>query len=98
LFFDKLFAIANASKSADSVALLEGLKGLKRQMLSAEAEEREATRKAAKDFTLREAVLNFGLTYSPSLRDAAKHVWNIETLPDVKISQSSPPYLGKVSP
>jgi hypothetical protein len=95
LFFEKLFAIANTSKPADDITL-NILKELKHQVLSAEAEEKEFIRKAAKDFTLDEAVLDFGLTYSPTLRDTAKHRWKIEVLPDVKTFQPSG-CLGKIS-
>ena len=95
--FEELFAIANASKPADS-ATLRILRELKDQALSAKAEEKEYTvRKAAKEFTLDEAVLNFGLTYSCSLKDAAKHLWKIEMMPEFKTLEPSA-CLGKVFP
>ncbi|KAM6490616.1 hypothetical protein JOM56_013959 [Amanita muscaria] len=54
LVFERLFAIANASKPAD-YDTLSTLKKLKRQMLSAAAEE-EIIRKDAKDFTLDDTI------------------------------------------
>jgi len=92
-FFEKLFSIANASKSADSVTL-KFLKELKNQVLS---EDKESIRKAARDFTLNEVVQDFGLEYSSGLMDAATYRWKIETLPEVKTFQPSA-CLGKASP
>ncbi|KAF8336667.1 hypothetical protein F5887DRAFT_891341, partial [Amanita rubescens] len=85
--FEELFAIANASKPADS-ATLRILRKLKDQALSAKVE-KESIRKAAKEFTLDEAVLDFGLTYSSSLKDAAKHLWKIEMMPEFKTLEPS---------
>jgi hypothetical protein len=96
LFFGRLFAIANTSKPADNITL-SILKQLKLQVLSAAAEEEEFIRKAAKEFTLDEAVQEFGLMYSPELRETTKHWWKIEVLPDVKTFQPSA-CLGKISP
>jgi hypothetical protein len=73
LFFERLFAVANTSQPTDDNTL-SILKKLKLQVLSAAAEE-ECIRKAAKEFTLDEAVQNFGLTYGPGLGDTAKHQW-----------------------
>ena len=67
------------------------------EVLSAEAEEKEFISKAPTEFTLDEAVRDFGLTYRPSLKDVAKHRWKIEVLPDVKTFQPSA-CLGKISP
>ncbi|KAF8346750.1 hypothetical protein F5887DRAFT_960853 [Amanita rubescens] len=81
LFFERLFAIANTSKLADGVAL-SIIEELKRRV---EAEEKECIRKAPKEFTLDEAVLDFDLAYSRALEDQ----WKIEVLPDVKTFQPS---------
>ncbi|KAF8344475.1 hypothetical protein F5887DRAFT_1062102 [Amanita rubescens] len=81
LFFEKLFAIAHTSGLADGVAL-SIIKELKCRV---EAEEKECIRKAPKEFTLDEAVLDFDLTYSHALEDQ----WKIEVLPDVKTFQPS---------
>lgn len=93
--FEKLFAIANTPKP-DDIAL-NILKELKHRLLSAEAEEKKFIRKAAEEFTLDEAVLDFGLTYSSGLRDVARHRWKIDTLPNFRTPQPSA-CLGKVSP
>jgi hypothetical protein len=93
LAFEKIFATTNVSEP-DGVTL-NGLKELKRRLLSAEAEEKESIRKAANEFTLDEAVLEFGLTYSSGLRDVAKYRWKMLT--DIKTFQPSA-CLGKVSP
>jgi hypothetical protein len=90
--FDKLFAIANVSEP-EAVKIL---KKLKLQVLSAEAEKKIPVHKAAKTFTLTEAVQDFGLTYSSNMTDVGKHRWKIETLPEAKTPQP-PPCLGKVS-
>jgi hypothetical protein len=83
LVFEKLFSITNASEPADSVTR-NILKELKRRLLSAEAEEQESIRKAPREFTLEDAVMDFGLTYAPTLKDLTKHRWKIEALPDTK--------------
>lgn len=96
--FETLFDIANTSKStSDTTLTLSILKKLKHQALSAAAEEEEFIRKAAKEFTLDEAVQTFGLKYRSNLRESAKHQWKIEVLPDVTTFQPSA-CLGKVSP
>lgn len=87
--FEKLFANSEPGT-------VPTLKVLKHQLLSAAAEENESIHKAAKEFTFDDAVLHFGLTHSSALRDAAKHQWNIEALPDFRTIQPSA-CLGKVS-
>jgi predicted RNase H-like nuclease len=94
--FERLFAIANTSKPADDVTL-SILKKLKQQVLSAATEEEEVIRKAAREFTLDEVVKDFGLTYSPELKESSKYRWKIEVLPDVKTFQPSSCF-GEVSP
>jgi hypothetical protein len=96
LVFEMLFAITDSSKPADCVTR-NTLREWKRQLLSAEAEEKEAIRKAAEEFTLEEAVMDFGLTYTPTVMDFSEHWWNIEALPVIKTFQPST-CLGKVSP
>lgn len=88
LVFKKLFALTDASKPAASITR-NTLKELKRQLLSAEAEEEKSIHKAAEDFTLEEAVMDFGLVYAPTLRDPLKHQWDIEALPDITTFQPS---------
>jgi len=88
LVFETLFAITNTSKPEDDVTL-GILKNLKHRALSAAAEEEEFIRKAAKEFTLDEAVQDFGLTYSSKMSESEKHWWKIEALPDVKTFQPS---------
>jgi hypothetical protein len=94
--FETLFNIASTSKPP-SEATLSILKKFKKQALSAAAEEEGFIHKAAKEFTLDEAVHTFGLTYRSNLRESAKHQWKIEVLPDVTTFQPSS-CLGKVSP
>jgi hypothetical protein len=96
LVFERLFDIVNTSKPTNDV-ILSILKKLKHQALSTAAEEEEFTRKAAKEFTLEEAVQTFGLIYTSSLKQSEKHQWKIEVLPDVTTFQPSA-CLGKVSP
>jgi hypothetical protein len=96
LVFERLFDIANTSKPTNDVTL-SILKKLKHQALSAAAEEEEFTCKAAKEFTLEEAVQTFGLIYTSSLKQSEKHQWKIEVLPNVTTFQPSA-CLGKVSP
>lgn len=88
LVFEILFAIVDASNPADFVTR-NTLKELKRQLLSEEAGKKEATRKAAEEFTLEETVMNFGLTYTVTLEEPPKYLWNIEALPDFKTFQPS---------
>ncbi|KAM6489247.1 hypothetical protein JOM56_015298, partial [Amanita muscaria] len=81
-FFERLFAIANTSKLADD-ADLSFLKKLKHKVLS-EDEEEEVIRKAAKEFTLEEAVREFELTWSGEVDYNSTHWWRIEEFTDVK--------------
>ncbi|KAM6498924.1 hypothetical protein JOM56_006872 [Amanita muscaria] len=81
-FFERLFAIANTSKLADD-AKLSFLKKLKHKVLS-EDEEEEVIQKAAKEFTLNEAVQEFELTWSGEVDDNSTHWWRIEEFTDAK--------------
>ena len=86
--FEKLFDIVNTSKPT-SYATLSILKKLKHQALSTAAEEEEFIRKAAREFTLDEAIQTFSLKYRSNLRESTKHQWKIEVLPDVTTFQPS---------
>ncbi|KAF8329592.1 hypothetical protein F5887DRAFT_1064326 [Amanita rubescens] len=89
-FFETLFAIANVSEPEDAVRFL---KKLKLQVLSAEAEKKKPVHKAAKKFTLTEAVQDFGLTYSSNMTDVEKHWWKIKTLLEAKTFPKPSPCL-----
>ncbi|KAF8808660.1 hypothetical protein BYT27DRAFT_7188627 [Phlegmacium glaucopus] len=86
--FETLFAITDTSKAADGVTV-GVLKHLKHQALSAATEKEELIHKAAREFTLEEAVQDFGLIYSSEMDETAKHWWIIEVLPEVKAFQPS---------
>jgi len=89
--FEILFASANPY--TDNVSI-QDLKKLKHRLLS--EPEAKSIRKAAKEFTLDEAVQDFGLTYSRKVKET-KYRWQIEALPDVQTFQPSACF-GKVSP
>ncbi|KAM6493369.1 hypothetical protein JOM56_011503 [Amanita muscaria] len=79
-FFERLLAIANTLEPADDT--LNFLKKLTHLLLQADAE--KVMRKAATDFTLKEAVQDFDLTYK---RDESW--WKIEDMPAVQRFQPS---------
>ena len=91
-FFEQLFSIANASNL--DRGFLKSLKGLKNQMLS---EDKGSVCKAAKEFTLDEAVEAFGLEHSSILIDAPAYVWKIQAFPEVNTFEPSA-CISKVSP
>ena len=82
--FEQLFAFCYASDPGDSVTR-NILKDLQRRMCSAEAEKVKFIRKAARDFTLEDTVMDFGLTYAHT----PDHLWKIEALPETKTFQVS---------
>ena len=82
-FFEKLFMLNGSSDPAFTVSL----KKYKDQIDS----EGEKVYKQAKEYTLNEAVGDFGLTYSSTKWSEyeEKHRWKIEELSEVKTFQAS---------
>jgi hypothetical protein len=102
LVFDQIFAAASnmetdlpdgTTTSSRTLQFTEYLRHLKSQILS-EATEEGGKKKAAKEFTLDEAVEAFGLTYSAVMSEAEQHFWNIDDLPETK-NFTPTPCIGK---
>jgi hypothetical protein len=88
--FNLIFTAINKTDDSIPKGTATWLKKLKRQLLSDLSGGNEV-RKAAKEFTMDEAVEAFGLTYTRvRSQSAQKHFWKIEELPETKGFELTP--------